>query len=194
MSYEMFITAKQCYRDFGAAKPNKTIFWYFQIIGGIATKLFLYTYLIYSKISIYRCVKSSYMVVCHVYKIVNAIVAAASRREKNRENVSLASSRCPTSQDCWLLEVFLQNAFGFFWLLKDGREAEHSGGWNFDLELVQLFSSLFIVLAASWPSLTSQYYYDQAVPSVPLEDFSRSHLRDTTAHDCSTGKELVSNL
>ena len=56
--------------------------------------------------------------VCHVYKIVNAIVAAASRREKNRENVSLASSRCPTSLmpglDCWLLEVFLQNAFGFF--------------------------------------------------------------------------------
>ena len=188
----MFITAKQCYRDFGAAKPNKTIFWYFQIIGGIATKLFLYTYLIYSKISIYRCVKSSYMVVCVMYIIKLSMLSfsATSRREKNRENVSLASSRL----DCWLLEVFLQNAFGFFWLLKDGREAEHSGGWNFDLELVQLFSSLFIVLAASWPSLTSQYYYDQAVPSVPLEDFSRSHLRDTTAHDCSTGKELVSNL
>ena len=134
MSYEMFITAKQCYRDFGAAKPNKTIFWYFQIIGGIATKLFLYTYLIYSKISIYRCVKSSYMVVCVMYIIKLSMLSfsATSRREKNRENVSLASSRCPTSLmpglDCWLLEVFLQNAFGFFWLLKDGREAEFWSG------------------------------------------------------------------
>ena len=70
----------------------------------------------------------------------------------------------------------------FFWLLKDGLRGvgEDSRGRNFDLELAQLFldNPLLIFLASPppWPSLTSQYYYDErqlVELSAPLETTSQ---------------------
>ena len=51
-------------------------------------------------ICVQLCVKSSYIVVCHVYKIVNAIVAATSPREKYWREV-LGKLKMPDIADAW---------------------------------------------------------------------------------------------